>query len=45
MIDQPVVIEKILPCVKELVIDTNQHVRAAIATNISGLAPVLGKDL
>lgn len=44
-IDQSVVIEKILPCIKELVIDTNQHVRAAVATNISGLAPVLGKDL
>lgn len=44
-IDQSVVIEKILPCIKDLVIDTNQHVRAAVATNISGLAPILGKDL
>lgn len=44
-IEQSVVIEKILPCIKELVIDTNQHVRAAVATNISGLAPILGKDL
>lgn len=44
-VDQSVVIEKILPCIKELVIDTNQHVRAAVATNISGFAPILGKDL
>jgi serine/threonine-protein phosphatase 2A regulatory subunit A len=40
-----VVVEKILPCIKDLVIDTNQHVRAAVATNISGFAPILGKDL
>ena len=41
----PVIIEKLLPCIKDLVIDTNQQVRSAVATNISGLAPILGKDL
>ena len=44
-IEKTVVVEKILPCFKELVTDTNQHVRAAVATNISGFAPILGKDL
>lgn len=44
MIEKTVVVEKILPCFKELVTDTNQHVRAAVATNISGFAPILGKD-
>lgn len=33
----------VLPCVKDLVMDSNQHVRAALASNIMGLAPVLGK--
>lgn len=45
MIDQSAVVEKLLPCIKELVTDTNQQVRAAVATNISGFAPLLGKDL
>lgn len=30
--------------VEELVTDPNQHVRAALGTQISGLAPILGKD-
>lgn len=45
MIEQTAVVEKLLPCIKELVTDTNQNVRAAIATNISGFAPILGKEL
>lgn len=32
-----------LPVVRELVRDTSQHVRAALAGNIMGLAPVLGE--
>lgn len=44
MIERPAVIEKIVPCFKDLVIDTNQYVRAAVASNIGGLAPILGKD-
>jgi serine/threonine-protein phosphatase 2A regulatory subunit A len=34
----------ILPCVKDLVSDPNQQVRASLASNIMGLAPVLGKQ-
>lgn len=33
-----------MPCVKELATDQSQHVRAALATHISGLAPLLGKQ-
>ena len=44
LIDEASVLKEILPCVKELVIDTSQHVRASIATQISGLAPIFGKD-
>lgn len=35
----------ILPIVEQLVTDSSQHVRAALASNIMGLAPVLGVDL
>lgn len=30
--------------VEDLVSDASQHVRAALGTQISGLAPILGKD-
>jgi serine/threonine-protein phosphatase 2A regulatory subunit A len=30
--------------VEDLVTDPSQHVRAALGTQISGLAPILGKD-
>lgn len=33
-----------MPCVRELAGDSSQHVRAALGTQISGLAPLLGKD-
>lgn len=35
---------RIVPCVRDLCQDSSQHVRAALATQISGLAPLLGKD-
>jgi len=35
---------QILPCVKELVSDANQHVKSALAAVIMGLSPILGKD-
>ena len=35
---------KIVPCVRDLCQDTSQHVRAAVANQIAGLAPLLGKD-
>ncbi|KAI9029088.1 armadillo-type protein [Phycomyces nitens] len=44
-VDEATVVNKILPCIKDLVIDTNQHVRAVVAINISELAPIVGKDL
>lgn len=36
--------ELIMPCVTELCADGSQHVRAAVASVIMGLAPVLGKS-
>jgi serine/threonine-protein phosphatase 2A regulatory subunit A len=35
--------QHILPCVKELSTDSSQHVRAALASVIMGMAPLLGK--
>lgn len=35
---------RIIPCVRDLCQDTSQHVRAAVANQIAGLAPLLGKD-
>jgi serine/threonine-protein phosphatase 2A regulatory subunit A len=34
----------VLPCVKSLVVDASQHVRASLASQVSGLAPLLGKE-
>jgi serine/threonine-protein phosphatase 2A regulatory subunit A len=45
MVDEATVVDKLIPCFKDLVVDTNQHVRAAVATRISALAPILGKDM
>jgi len=39
-----VILLRIVPCVRDLCQDTSQHVRAALATQISGLAPLLGKQ-
>ncbi|KAK2084903.1 hypothetical protein P7K49_036203 [Saguinus oedipus] len=39
-----VIISQILPCIKELVSDANQHVKSALASVIMGLSPILGKD-
>ena len=36
---------EILPIVEQLVTDSSQHVRAALASNIMGLAPVLGTNV
>ena len=44
MVDREIILARILPCVKDLANDSSQHVRAALATQISGLAPLLGKD-
>lgn len=39
------VVRKIMPIVEEMVSDTSQHVRSALASNIMGLAPELGADI
>ena len=44
LLERDVILQKILPCVKDLSADTSQHVRAALASQISGLAPLLGKE-
>lgn len=44
LIDSAIVLKEIIPCVKELVTDSSPHVRAAVALQISGLAPLLGKE-
>lgn len=38
------IINQVLPCVKQLVTDKSEHVRAALAGEIMGLAPILEKD-
>ena len=42
-IQEMVIMNHILPCVKELVADPNQHVKSALASVIMGLSPILGK--
>ena len=37
-------LNEIITSIEDLVSDTSQHVRAALGTQISGLAPILGKD-
>jgi len=39
------VVREILPAIRELVTDPSQHVRAAFASNIMGLAPEVGVDI
>ena len=43
-LEKEVILLRIVPCVRDLCQDTSQHVRAALATQISGLAPLLGKQ-
>lgn len=41
---EQIIMSQILPCVKDMVGDMNQHVKSALASVIMGLAPLLGKD-
>lgn len=43
-VQEAVIMNSILPCVKELVADANQHVKSALASVIMGLSPILGKN-
>lgn len=38
-----IIMANILPCIKELVADPNQHVKSALASVIMGLSPILGR--
>lgn len=40
---ESIIMTNILPYVKELVADPNQHVKSALASVIMGLSPILGK--
>ncbi len=42
--DTTTLLNDIMPSIEDLVSDTSQHVRAALGTQISGLAPILGKQ-
>ena len=42
-VQEQVIMTQLLPCVKELVTDANQHVKSALASVIMGLSPILGK--
>lgn len=44
LLEREVILARIVPCVQTLSTDSNQHVRASLAQQISGLAPLLGKD-
>jgi serine/threonine-protein phosphatase 2A regulatory subunit A len=44
LLDKNALLHDVMPHVEELVTDSSQHVRAALGTQISGLAPILGKE-
>ncbi len=44
LVDRDALLQDIMPTIEGLVSDTSQHVRAALGTQISGLAPILGKQ-
>lgn len=44
LIDRETLLNEIMTSVEDLVSDQSQHVRAALGTQISGLAPILGKE-
>jgi len=44
LLEKDVIVARIVPFVRELCQDSSQHVRAALAQQITGLAPLLGKE-
>jgi serine/threonine-protein phosphatase 2A regulatory subunit A len=44
LVDRNTLLNDIMGTVENLVSDSSQHVRAALGTQISGLAPILGKQ-
>ena len=43
-VQEQIIMNNILPCIKELVNDGNQHVKSALASVIMGLGPIFGKQ-
>lgn len=44
LVDESVILERLLPCVRDLAVDENQYARAALAKDISGLAPIVSQQ-
>jgi serine/threonine-protein phosphatase 2A regulatory subunit A len=44
LVDRNTLLNDIMGSIEDLVSDSSQHVRAALGTQISGLAPILGKQ-
>lgn len=44
LLDRITLLNDIMTTIEDLVSDSSQHVRAALGTQISGLAPILGKQ-
>lgn len=44
MLDRSIILNDVMSAIREMVVDNSQHVRASVATHVSGLAPLLGKD-
>lgn len=44
LVDRETLLNEIMTSVEDLVSDPSQHVRAALGTQISGLAPILGRE-
>lgn len=41
---EQIILNSILPCIKDLVADHNQHVKTALASVLMGLSPIFGKQ-
>jgi len=44
LVDKEVLLHEIMPAIEDLVSDSSQHVRASFGSQISGLAPILGRQ-
>lgn len=44
LLDRETLLNEIMTSIEDLVSDPSQHVRAALGMQISGLAPILGKE-
>jgi serine/threonine-protein phosphatase 2A regulatory subunit A len=44
LLSKETLLNEVMTSIEDLVSDSSQHVRAALGTQISGLAPILGKE-